>query len=1088
MAIKLPCPHCAHKNALEEPLPHAGDAITCTACGQRLMVSYPPGAVEKLLERGKIFRSEAPPETRRPPARPAQPGARVVDPFTAAPPKARAPAPTAKPSTLPAPEELHPTVVDPTLIDNAVDDYFDRTVPSQRTPYGALPGNIPEAEAAQDIDLAPDLDRTERFNDVEDDDAVERTGAPNRPGAVTAAIPPAKKEAMARPTAATPAKKRGCMSRVVSLALVGGLLSVVGGGAVAGAGYWHFSQDLPTVELLQHYQPPRVTEVYAHDGQLLGEIYEQRRYVLPLDQIPKVMQDAFIAAEDEDFWTHGGVDWLGLVAATVSEVTSAGSGKRGASTITMQVTRNFLLTKQKTYERKIREILLSRRLEQTFDKEHILYLYLNEIYLGSGAYGVEAASRTYFDKHIADVSLAEAAMIAGLAPAPSKYSPLKNFDLAKQRQRYVLAHMLERGLITQAQHDAALAEDVKVVEKPNEFLTAAPHFTEYARRYLLDKYGHERVYNEGLRITTTCDFPLQLVAQKAVVKGVHEVDQRMGFRREGLEHLTGDDAIKARRDAVELKLREAWAHEQDPAGRIATPATSTLAVDDVYTGVVLEVSKTWVRVGVGSHEGLIPIEWSSWAHIPNSERSWRYWQTTDFTTKADEGGAILRRGDVVQVKVKALSTQERDVAKAFRNTPGAQKPLVALHLWQTPEVEAALLAYDLNTGAVRSMVGGWNYEKSEFNRALQSYRQVGSTFKPIVYAAAIDTERLTTATMVTDGPYARATGDDSIWKPSNYGDDYLGNITLRRALAMSRNTCTIRVLDAMDPGMNDDVLYKFARKLGIGGPPSHKLPEDWIAKPDNDHLCPWVREEEKFTLCPDRFPPKDPDISNTRHRQLLKPDDNYQCRLCDLSLGLGSASLTMEELLRAYSAFGTGGTLVEPYYVEEVRDVDGNVLETHEPIPPVQVMRPEVASVANWLLNGVVHGGTASAASALGLNVVGKTGTTNDEKDTWFIGMNPDIATTVWVGYDTPRSLGPSSTGGRTALPIWMDYMAAAIPKAKDRPFPVWGNLDWVGIEESTGRRVDSGGVRYPFLHGTAPESTGLSAGQVSLEDLSTEL
>jgi penicillin-binding protein 1A len=385
-------------------------------------------------------------------------------------------------------------------------------------------------------------------------------------------------------------------------------------------------------------------------------------------------------------------------------------------------------------------------------------------------------------------------------------------------------------------------------------------------------------------------------------------------------------------------------------------------------------------------------------------------------------------------------------------------------------------------------VGGASFEDSEFNRATQARRQVGSTFKPIVYAAAIETEKVTTATLVTDGPLAFATDQDFIWKPSNYGNDFAGNITLRQALAMSKNTCTVRVLDRIDPGMNDDVIYRFARKLGFGGPPTHLLPEGHTATPDNDYLCPWVRETPTSTICMDRLPPKDPNLSNTAHRARIGPDDVYMCRACDLSMGLGSRSFTMEEMLRGYSAFPSGGKLIQPYYIEQVRDRNGNVLEQHQPQEFAQVISPEVASITTWLLENVVQGGTGSAAQRLGVHLGGKTGTTNDEKDAWFIGFSPDVITGVWVGFDQPRPLGVSSTGGRTSLPIWMEYMEAAAPRDRDRPFRMRGNVEWAQIEESTGRRVESGGRSYPFLPGTAPESTGAVAGQVSIEDIATEL
>ena len=353
----------------------------------------------------------------------------------------------------------------------------------------------------------------------------------------------------------------------------------------------------------------------------------------------------------------------------------------------MQVTRNFLLTRDKTYERKIKEIILAQRIESVYDKERILWLYLNEIYLGSGAYGVEAAARVYFGKNIKDVTLAEAALIAGLAPAPSKYSPHKNWDKARDRQLYVLKEMLEEKMITQAEHDAAKAEQVKIVKEENPFLTTAPHFTEYVRRHLLDKYGFERVYNEGLRVTTTCELDLQTTAQEAVVKQVHVVDKRVGFRREGLETLKDDAAIGKRRDEHEEAMIAAMMFKEDPAGRSKRPPVSVLEEGEVYDGVVLEVQKNWARVGIGKHEGVIPIAWSEWVYDPNPKRSWRYRKQNDLREKVynskknkEKGitpGPILRKGDVIIAKVKALSSNkaDKDVKKALKRTPrGRQGP------------------------------------------------------------------------------------------------------------------------------------------------------------------------------------------------------------------------------------------------------------------------------------------------------------------------------------------------------------------------------------------------------------------------------
>ncbi|MCO4743852.1 MAG: transglycosylase domain-containing protein [Proteobacteria bacterium] len=1056
-----------------------------------MAVTYPPGVMEQLKSRGKTFRPE--PTAHRHNAVPVKiPEASPEAPTAAG--RAMATRAEEEPTGIhdqrilspsqffptSAPTNVDRTTVDATQIGPPTaspppapdEEHFDRTVPSLRSPYGQLPAGTPEPEAMSPA--APPPPTEPHYEPTEIDRQEARPMAPPPPSA--SAAPPAKTPK----SPAGPKKKGGCMGRMLKFGAVLAILGVIS----AGVGYLgvssYYGKDLPTIEALRAYSPPTVTVVYDKNGEVLGELFEQRRYVIELEEMPEHLKQAFLAAEDANFYNHDGVDYMGIVRAILRNA-AQGRMAQGASTITQQVTRNFLLTRDKKLERKIKEVLLSWRIEKAYEKEHILFLYLNEIYLGSGAYGVEAASRVYFEKSAKDLTLAEAAILAGLPQRPSDYSPHRHWDKAQGRQEYVLTQMVRNEFITEAEKAAALAEDVVVAPKTDDFGTKAPHFTEYVRRYLVDTYGHDRVYNEGLQVTTTCDLELQDIAQQAVIDGVYSVDQRMGFRREGVENV-GTDGIAAKQAEIDLAIREARALELDPAGRTPAAEETELVAGKRYDAIVLDVKKRYAKVGIGKVEAIIPLAWTEWLYKPNPRKSWRYRTATDMTE-----GSVLQTGDVVWVQLEALSTKDEAVAKAFKKTPGESTAFAAARLWQEPEVEGALLSYDVDSGAVRSMVGGAFWEKSEFNRAVQSKRQVGSTFKPIVYAAAIESERVTTATMIVDGPLAFATDQDFIWKPANYGNDFLGNITLRKALAMSRNTCTVRVLEAIDPGMNDDVVYEFARRLGIGGTPAHMLPEDHVSSKDNDHLCPWVRETPDSTICMDRNPPKDPEISNTRHRKLMGPDDVYMCRSCDLSMGLGSASLTMEELARAYSAFASGGELIEPYYIEEVRDVKGEVLEKHEKPQSERVMSPEVASITTWLLQGVATEGTAARASRLGIPVAGKTGTTNDEKDAWFVGFTPEIITAVWVGYDTPRSLGVSSTGGRTSLPIWMDYMEDAA--RKDTPsFVMRGDVEWAQIDQDTGRRVSSGGRRYPFLPETLPDATGASAGQVTAEDLITEL
>jgi len=984
-------------------------------------------------------------------------------------------------------EHAAATHVDPTMIDEDDGPRFfelDRTVPSARSPYGALAANAPEPEGRLPALPADESDPTSYF----DEDGVSDSS-----------FTATRQDEMSNKGAKGALASMGCMGSVGMLTgggvLVAALLGVAGYQGVK----WHYTAQLPTVDTLREYVPPTVTVVEDANGKILGEIFEQRRYVVPTDEIPEHVKNAFLAAEDANFYHHGGVDYMGIVRAILRNA-AAGKKAQGASTITQQVARNFLLTRDKKIERKIKEIFLSWRIEEAYDKDHILFLYLNEIFLGSQAYGVEAASRAYYGKSVTDITIAEAAILAGLPQRPSDYSPHAHFEKAQGRQSYVLRQMLAKGYITQKQHDDAKAEHITIVPKGNAFLEQAPYFTEHVRRDLVSKYGKEAVLNGGLRVRTTCDMDLQRVAQKAVSEGVFGVDQRMGFRREGLKNV-GKAGVQSHREAYETKLRERWAYQQDPAGRVAVPEVSVLVPEAVYEAVITETNPKWVKVAVGSHDAVIPLEWSKWVFEPNPRRSWRNRSATDLTaivtiTEGEEEAEtkkkvpILQVGDVVDVKIAALDTKDAEVAKAFAKTPGEASSFVAARLWQDPEIESAMLSMDAHTGAVRAMVGGSDFGKSQFNRAIQSRRQVGSTFKPIVYAAAIESGRVTSATLVADAPLAFATSEEFIWKPSNYSHSYEGNMTLKQALAASKNTCTVRVLESADPGMNDDVVYDFARKLGIGGIPTHALPESFEVNPKTDWLCPWIKENRDFTICNDRYPPMPEGLTDAEHRRQLKPTDEYWCRSCDMSMGLGSASLTMEEMVRAYSAFASGGHLIQPYYIEEVKDRDGKVLESHSPQEYPQVMDPAVASIGTWLLQGVVQGGTGfRAGKELGLKALaGKTGTTNEEKDTWFVGFTNDVVTAAWVGYDQPRTLGVSSTGGRTAMPIWIDYMKVAAPKDKDRPFPMRGEVEWASIDQKTGRRVSGGGVAYPFLKGTAPASSGLRAGQVAIEDLSTEL
>ncbi len=946
MALKITCPHCNHPLRIEEPYPLPGVERQCV-CGKPLAISYRPGTMEFLRSRGARFEGDE--------ERPSLPPVMSV---ASVPPPGAEPTP---PAPRPAPRRVEPT-------------------PAR--PAEPTPARVPEPTPATDLAM-PSASRS----------AAPPAGPRRAPAPAGRGAPPAKPPRPPKPTA-----KRGFrLLRWAAGLFAGGSGLLLAGivaaiATVAGVAYY-YGRDLPSVETLRDYRPPTVTVVYDQHGQLMGEIYQKRRYVVEIDTMPKHLLDAFISAEDAAYYDHGGIDYFGIVRA-VGRNALKGKKAQGASTITQQVARNFLLTSEKTFTRKIKEVLLARRIESAFDKQHILYLYLNQIYLGSGAYGVEAAARVYFGKHVGELDLAESAMVAGLPQRPSDYSPHRHLDKAKARQSYVLGQMVDNGYISQETANAAYDQPLNVVARKNEFLLMAPWFTEHIRRDLVAKYGEERVYNDGLVVTSTCDLALQQEAQRAVTGGVGDADEKVGGWRGASAH-----------------LEPAEATEQIAA---LTKKLGDVVEGEWYTAVVTEVQKKHAVVDLGGVRGLIPLSWTTWA-FPVEEGK------TTSRRRIDDLNTALKVGDVITVELEAQDFRKTEALKTYKEA--GDGPFVGVSLFQEPEIQGALWSYRLSDGAVVAMVGGVSFKDTQFNRATQAMRQVGSTFKPIVYAAAIDSKKFTTGTIVQDAPLVYNTLKNQLWKPANYGEDYLGDITLRRALALSRNVVTVRVLDVI--GL--DPVYQLARALGIESPMD-----------------------------------------------------------VDLSMGLGSASLTMPEVGRAYSAFATGGRKVEPHYIEQVVDRDGNVLEAHA--PPAewpQVLDPAVADITNWLLVEVATAGTAAKSSQLGLRVAGKTGTTNENRDAWFVGYTPGLLTAVWVGYDQPKTLGATATGGHTALPIWMEYTRRAVPKDQDRAFGSHGSVVWAQIDEATGRPM-AGGRSMPFLPGTVPGGEVAEAGQKTTEDLLT--
>ncbi len=627
--------------------------------------------------------------------------------------------------------------------------------------------------------------------------------------------------------------------------LILGIVGSVAGGIGGYFLYQQMSRDLPKIHSLRDYRPSIVSSVYSDDGTKIGEFYKERRIVIPLTEMPLHLMNAFVAAEDSRFREHVGIDPVGIFRAFVKNL-QAGAIVQGGSTITQQVTKSFLLTPERTYERKIKEAILAWRIEQNFSKDEILYLYLNQIYLGHGAYGVEAAAENYFGKHAKDMNLAECSILAGLPQAPSRYSPFRFPDRAHARQKYVLTRMVEEGYITLDQEQKALEMTLDIRPRKNWFIDSVPCYTEHVRRYALEAYGEDALYHQGLKIYTAVDITLQKIARKAVERGLRDLDKRQGYRGP-MAHL----------DPSRIKA------EIEKGAKALNPLP--LEKDEIYDGVVTAVSdkKKEASVNVGGHQGTIALKDIKWARKPNIK-------VGPGVVAIRKVSSVLNVGDLIPVRVVALpgasgagSTNKKSLKKRSKDGGNGGEGLFTFSLEQTPEVEGALLSIEAETGYVKAMIGGRDYLNSQFNRAIQSRRQPGSAFKPIVFASAID-RGYTSASMIIDSPIVYDDSSDTLWKPNNYSEKFYGPTLLRHALAKSRNVVTIKIVQ--DIGI--DAVISYARRLGITSPMGRNL-----------------------------------------------------------SVSLGASGLSLLELVNAYSVFTNRGYLVTPVFITRIVDRDGNILE-----------------------------------------------------------------------------------------------------------------------------------------------------------------
>jgi penicillin-binding protein 1A len=642
------------------------------------------------------------------------------------------------------------------------------------------------------------------------------------------------------------------------------------------AAYFYFTHDLPSIETLKNYKPSTVTKIFSEEGEVIGEFSYEKREIVSLDRVPNYLIQAFVAGEDARFFQHKGLDYLAILRALFRNIFS-GEIVQGGSTITQQVVKSLLLSPEKSFARKIREAILAYKIEKYLTKEEILFLYLNQIYLGHGSYGIAAAAENYFGKTVEELNIAEAAVLAGLPQAPSKSSPYHHPQQAKKRQVYVLNRMVEEGFISSNEAIKGAQTPYTIRSKSKPSLEKAPHFVEYVRRHIEEKYGKDALYKNGLQVFTTVDLHFQRMAQEALEAGLKEIEKREKY-------------------------------------------------------------------------------------------------------------------------------------------PSAAMPL-------TPE--GGLVCFDLQTGYVKAMVGGRDFKKSQFNRAVQARRQTGSAFKPIVYASALD-KGYTPASIVVDSPIVFEWGNQK-WKPKNFEGKFLGPTTLRNALTHSVNVVTVKI--AQDIGI--DYIRDYAKKLGI---------------------------------------------SSFLHN--------------DLSMALGSSSISLYELTRAYAVFANQGNVFKPIFIKKILDRDGNLLEENlalyypkESSGEERILTPQTAFLITYLLQGVVQHGTGWRARSLGRPVAAKTGTTDQFMDAWFIGYTSELITGVWAGFDEERSLGENETGARAASPIWVSFMSKILKDKPTKDFPVPEGMEFMKIDPKTGLSgLEKEGILECFKEGTGPPQKATSLLETSTD------
>ncbi len=864
----------------------------------------------------------------------------------------------------------------------------------------------------------------------------------------------------------------------LSLCFMGGLLTF--------AFVIYISFNLPEVTSLEDYSPPLPSKILSKDGHVLLEIGIENRELVPIDLIPERVINSFLAAEDDNFYNHNGVDYLGVIRAMVANI-KAGRVVQGGSTITQQVAKQLLLSRERSITRKIKDFLLAQRIEEKFSKKEILYLYLNQVYLGGGYYGVKAAAHGYFDKELTEISIAESALMAGLLVAPGKYSPYVNPRYAKVRQLYVLKRLRDTNKITQEEYESSLTEDIKMRIRQREGLKAG-YFTDWVRQRVSEIVGDERLVRDGFEIKTTLDWGLQQKAEKAVLDGVKELDKRQGFKgaishididkdlesvgKELREKIYKEDSsffifhtdgnvtyeytykenetekpeltlIKERREELLSEVEKKYQKYFVPGNSDEDKFFSFLKKNKEYPAYVIKVSdiQRIIYVSIGGVRGFIPYEHFRWAHKRDIQ------ENRQFFPYVTNPSTILKPGDQILVNVLDKETglwehlhadfRKLNLSPKFKQQIQTQKYFLA-SLEQEPEAQGALLSIDPINGEIISLVGGVDFAKSQFNRVLQSNRQPGSAFKPILFAVSLE-NGFTPASIILDSPQALGGADASLnWKPRNYDGKFKGQMTFRAALENSRNIPTIKLVQEVGV----EKFIDFVQRVGL-------------------------------------------DVELPR----------------DLSISLGSFGIKMTNLVKSYALFPSGGKRLQLKSIVSVTDRYGGnyTITKDEPLAkeetPViaqeevvsttekaedenkeekvnpylenldneQVYDKRLAYIMTNLLKGVIRNGTGRRAKSVSPFIGGKTGTTNSYVDAWFVGFSSNVVTGVWTGFDDNKTLGWGETGSKSALPIWKDFMEVAIKSRGEKDFTIPEGIVNVKIDRKTGRLADQS-TQDPFL------------------------